>query len=103
VKVKAGQGADAVVIHIHQNVLSRNSEYFKRVIKPEWAELRDDPDIVDMGPTHSADEVKAYAHWLYSGKVPTREFDNTNGTKSDPIWIDLVSKRRRTRAQNGQS
>jgi hypothetical protein len=91
VKVKAGQGDDAVVIQIHEDVLSRNSEYFKRVIKPEWAALREDPDIIDMGPTHSADEVKSYAHWLYSGSVPTRDFDNDNGTQSDPIWIDLVS------------
>jgi hypothetical protein len=89
-KLKAGQGDDTVVIQIHQNVLSRNSEFFKRIVKPEWAELRDDPDTIDMGPEHSADEVKYYAHWLYSGTIPTRDFDHVNGTKSDPIWIDLV-------------
>lgn len=91
VKVVAGQGKDAITLQIHQDVLSRNSEFFKRIIKPEWAELRDDPDTIDMGPTHSADEVRSYAHWLYSGTIPTRDFDHKHGTKSDPIWIDLVS------------
>lgn len=90
-KVKAGQGDDAITMQIHQDVLSRNSEYFKRVIKPEWAELRDDPDVIDMGPTHTAEEVKCYLHWLYPGTIPTRDFDNQNGTKSDPIWIDLAT------------
>jgi hypothetical protein len=78
-------------MRIHQDVLSRNSEYFKRVIKPEWAELREDPDLIDMGPMHSAQQVKSYLHWLYSGYIPTRDFDAVHGLKSDPIWVDLVS------------
>jgi hypothetical protein len=90
-KLRAGQGSSSTVLQIHQDVLARNSEYFKRVIKPEWAALREHPDIIDMGPTHTAEEVKCYAHWLYSGTIPTRDFDETDGGKSDPIWIDLVS------------
>jgi hypothetical protein len=90
-KLRAGQGPSSTVLQIHQDVLARNSEYFKRVIKPEWAALREHPDIIDMGPTHTAEEVKCYAHWLYSGTIPTRDFDETDGGKSDPIWIDLVS------------
>jgi hypothetical protein len=74
-------------------VLSRNSEFFQRVIKPEWAALREDPDIIDMGPVHSAAEVACYAHWLYSGQIPTRDFDTVSGDKSDPIWIDLVRRK----------
>ncbi|KAF2025531.1 hypothetical protein EK21DRAFT_76189 [Setomelanomma holmii] len=91
INLKAGQGNDAVTIQIHQDVLSRNSEFFKRIVKPEWAELREDPDTIDMGPEHSAEEVKCYAHWLYSGMISTRDFDNVNGTKSDPIWVDLAN------------
>lgn len=86
----AGRGNEAITLYIHQDVLSRNSEFFKRVVKPEWAELREDPDTIDMGPMHTAEEVKSYAHWLYSGSIPTRDFDRENGSKSDPIWIDLV-------------
>ncbi|KAH7085458.1 hypothetical protein BKA63DRAFT_18289 [Paraphoma chrysanthemicola] len=91
VRLKAGQGAAAVTIQIHQDVLSRSSEFFKRILKPEWAELRDDRDTIDMGPEHSAEEVKCYTQWLYSGTIPTRDFDHVNGTKSDPIWIDLAN------------
>jgi hypothetical protein len=98
VKIKAGQGDDAIVIQMHLDVLSRNSEFFKRIVKPEWAELREDPDTIDMGPMHSAEEVRCYAHWLYSRTIPTRDFDNDNGTKSDPIWIDLVSNANKCRS-----
>jgi hypothetical protein len=71
-------------------VLSRHSEYFQRIIKPEWASMRDDPSVIDMGPAHSAAEVAAYTHWLYSGTIPTRDFDTVGDAKSDAIWIDLV-------------
>jgi hypothetical protein len=91
VKLVAGQGDEAITLHIHQDVLVRNSEFFKRILKPEWTQLRDDPDTIEMGPTHSAEEVKSYAHWLYSGTIPTRDFDHAGDTKSDPIFIDLVS------------
>lgn len=39
---------------------------------------------------HSATEVTTYCHFLYSGTIPTRDFDSENDTKSDPIWIDLA-------------
>lgn len=90
-KVVAGQGIEAIILQIHQDVLSRSSEFFKRIVKPEWAQMREDPDTIEMGPNHSAEEVKTYAHWLYAGTIPTREADDIRGTKSDPIWIDLVS------------
>lgn len=35
--------------------------------------------------------MKAYAHWLYSSNIPTRDFDDTDGTRNDPIWIDLAN------------
>ncbi|KAH7393936.1 hypothetical protein DE146DRAFT_746657 [Phaeosphaeria sp. MPI-PUGE-AT-0046c] len=80
-KVKADQGNDAVTMYMHQDVLIRNSEYFKRVIKPGWANLREDPDVIDMGPTHSVEET-------------LRDFDSEHGTKSDSIWIDLATYKR---------
>jgi len=89
-KVVAGQGSDAIVLQIHQDVLSQSSEFFKRIIKPEWSAMREDPDTIEM-KTYPVIDVKTYAQWLYAGTIPTREADEINGTKSDPIWIDLVS------------
>ncbi|KAH7345984.1 hypothetical protein BKA66DRAFT_576724 [Pyrenochaeta sp. MPI-SDFR-AT-0127] len=90
IRLAIGIGNEASTISIHQDVLSRNSEFLKRALKPEWAALRDEPDIIDLS-THSPNDVKAYAHWLYSGTIPTRDFDDENGSKSDPIWIDLAN------------
>jgi hypothetical protein len=86
----AGPPPTTISLQIHLSVLSRHSEYFQRIIKPEWASMRPDPSIIDMGPAHSAIEVAAYAHWLYSGTIPTRDFDHVGGAKSDAIWCDLV-------------
>lgn len=91
ITLKAGPHPSTTTLKIHHSVLVRSSEYFKRVLKHEWASLRDDPDTIDMGPTHTAGDVKTYCNWLYSGKIPTRDFDDQGRAKSDYIFIDLVS------------
>jgi hypothetical protein len=91
ITLEAGQPPSTTTIKIHQAVLVRSSEYFKRVLKHEWASLRSDPDTIDMGPTHTASDVKTYCNWLYSGTIPTRDFDDEDGAKSDYIFIDLAS------------
>jgi prefoldin beta subunit len=90
IKLVVGTGRETVAIQIHQDVLARNSEFFKRAMKPEWAELRDEPDSIDLS-SYSPEDVKVYAHWLYAGTIPTKNFDYQNGTKSDPIWLDLAN------------
>lgn len=59
-------------------------------MKPEWAKFRDEPDSIDMS-IHTPADVKAYTHWLYSGNIPTRDFDSIGESMNDPIWIDLAN------------
>ncbi|EAT80614.2 hypothetical protein HBI56_203440 [Parastagonospora nodorum] len=91
ITIKAGPPPSTTTLKIHHAVLVRSSEYFKRVLKHEWASLRSDPDTLDMGPTHTASDIKTYCNWLYSGTIPTRNFDDEDGAKSDYIFIDLAS------------
>ncbi|KAH4475077.1 hypothetical protein HBH88_231400 [Parastagonospora nodorum] len=55
-------------INVHQGLLGKSSEFFKRAMKPEWASLREDPDTIDLTDELSG-PVLLYVRWLYSGEL----------------------------------
>jgi hypothetical protein len=73
-----------VTIQVHQSVLERSFEFFKRAVKPEWKRRCDEPDRIDI-TEHAPEVVKAYAHWLYSGKLATRKAIHENESQIDVI------------------
>lgn len=56
------------ILHVHEGVLCKSSAFFKRSLKPEWAEKREDPYTIDLSDDH-VDDVQNYINWLYSEKV----------------------------------
>ncbi|KAI4928336.1 uncharacterized protein J4E92_005822 [Alternaria infectoria] len=89
-----GPAHEAVSIQVHQDILTRTSEFFARALKPEWAAMRERPDHIEL-PAYTVKDVETYAHWLYSGKVPARCFDLyrtfEDGEENNPVWIDLAT------------
>jgi hypothetical protein len=59
---------DPVALNVHQGTLCRSSEYFKNLMKPVWASMRDDPHTVNLD-NDCVSTVKAYVTWLYTDKV----------------------------------
>jgi hypothetical protein len=53
------------VIHVHENLISSSSEFFKNATKPEWR--------TESRPIDLSDELpyifKRYCQWLYSGLI----------------------------------
>ncbi|KAI4922582.1 hypothetical protein J4E90_001013 [Alternaria incomplexa] len=89
-----GPAHEAVSIQVHQDILTRTSEFFARALKPEWAAMRERPDHIEL-PAYTVKDVETYAHWLYSGKVPARCFDLCrtfhDQEENNPVWIDLAT------------
>jgi hypothetical protein len=56
-------------LNVHQGVLCKHSEFFKRMMKPEWTSIRDSPNIIDL-PDETANTVSDYVKWLYAGRMP---------------------------------
>jgi hypothetical protein len=52
------------VVNDHQCVLTKPSEFFKRIMKPEWASMRTDAYTVDMSDD-TVEDVAIYVRWLY--------------------------------------
>jgi hypothetical protein len=66
--VSLAVGATPDIVRVHEGVLCKSSSYFQRAMKPEWAELREDPHTIVL-PDESLDIVKLYVQWLYSGSL----------------------------------
>jgi hypothetical protein len=66
--VKLAVGAKPDIVHAHQGVLCKSSEFFKNAMKPELAGRREDPGTIDLSDD-SLDEVKLYVQWLYSDTI----------------------------------
>lgn len=49
--------------------MCKSSEFFKRATKPEWADLRENPDIIDL-TDDTVRPVSDYIRWLYSSIMP---------------------------------
>jgi hypothetical protein len=68
VTLKVGGGDQARLLRVHQGVLCKTSVFFQRAMKPEWANQRDEPHVIDMSDD-SAELVEDYINWRYSGEI----------------------------------
>ncbi|KAF5851405.1 hypothetical protein GGP41_004187 [Bipolaris sorokiniana] len=69
VKLKVTKPAgDTENLNVHRGVLCKSSGFFRRATKPEWTELREQPDTIDL-PDDSVQTVSDYIRWLYSGNT----------------------------------
>jgi hypothetical protein len=72
-KVKT-QAGSTVILNTHRGVLCKSSCFFERAMKPEWTELREQPDVIDL-PDDSVQTVSDYVKWLYSNNMPIRLYN----------------------------
>ena len=56
-------------LSVHQGVLCKSSEFFRRMMKPEWTGSRDCPNTIELS-NETGDTVSDYVKWLYGGIVP---------------------------------
>ena len=56
-------------LNVHQGVLCKHSEFFKRMMKPEWTSMRKSPNIIDL-PNETVNTMSDYVKWLYAGSMP---------------------------------
>lgn len=58
------------ILNIHQGVLTKSSDFFKRSIKPEWTSMKECPDEVKfLDDNDDIECIKDYLKWLYEGVV----------------------------------
>jgi hypothetical protein len=68
------------LLRVHKDVICSTSTFFQRAMKPEWANQRDDPHILDMSDD-LAHIVKDYIAWCYSGEILTVSCKHAVGDK----------------------
>ncbi|KAI4657952.1 uncharacterized protein J4E78_006342 [Alternaria triticimaculans] len=60
---------DTERLQVHRGVLGKSSEFFRRAMKPEWTDRKEDSKTLDL-PEDSANIVTDYIKWLYDGEIP---------------------------------
>ena len=69
VKLKVTKrNGETEILNVHRGVLCKNSKFFQSAMKPEWTNLREQPDTIDL-PDDSPETVRDYVRWLYSGNL----------------------------------
>jgi hypothetical protein len=61
------------LLHIHADILTKSSEFFKNAMKPEWRTNATKP--IDMSDVELT-VFEGYCKWLYTGKVVCYEKDD---------------------------
>jgi len=66
VQLKAtNENGEAAVFKVHQDILCRSSEFFRRAMKPEWTNNDvQDNRVIDLSED-SSEALHAYLNWLY--------------------------------------
>jgi hypothetical protein len=65
---------DTNVLSVHRGVLCQSSEFYQSVMKPEWIQLREQPDIVGLFED-SLQAATDYIRWLYSNRISIRLYN----------------------------
>ena len=68
------EAGDTQALSIHRGVLCKSSTFFQRAMKPEWSELREHPNTIDL-PDDSVQTVSDYIKWLYYDKMPIKLYN----------------------------
>lgn len=88
-------GPNLEILSVHQSLLCKSSEFFKRVLKPECAMWREDPNTIDL-PDDPVDAVLLYTRWLYHEVLmelcaPEDQSDASRSFKSEKIFLSLAT------------
>jgi hypothetical protein len=78
-KVKT-QAGGTEVLNVHRGVLCKSSGFFQRAMKPEWIELREQLDLIDLSDD-SVQTVSDYIKWLYSNNMPIKLYEASEDTR----------------------
>ncbi|KAF1846051.1 uncharacterized protein K460DRAFT_313111 [Cucurbitaria berberidis CBS 394.84] len=69
--VVANTASGTEVLNVHQGVLCKSSGFFKRAMRPEWLDLRESPDTIEL-PDDPLNTVSDYIRWLYTATMPLK-------------------------------
>lgn len=70
--IKLIVGANKTELFVHRSILTSSSEFFRNATKPEWQDLRAEPNTLNLADT-DVEELSAYVHWLYFGTLPAEK------------------------------
>lgn len=88
--IKVIVGVNKTELYIHRSILTSSSEFFRNATKPEWQELRADPNTLILAEAN-VEEFSAYVHWLYFGTLPA-EKSPTRGQILDDIDFPSLAR-----------
>jgi prefoldin beta subunit len=80
-------GATSEIFNVHQGLLCKSAEFFKRAMKPEWMEQRSDPHTIDLSED-CKETVTHYLQWLYTGGTPIRSLQGQVLEETDMVKIE---------------
>lgn len=83
--------------YVHRGVLGKSSAFFQRALKPEWAVLRDQPDVIQLSE-ESIQAVKDYFSWLYTDSMPIQlyQYNSRNAGReqiaeaAEKVFVELA-------------
>jgi hypothetical protein len=87
--------AEVETVNVHQGLLCKSSEFFKRAMKPEWASLREDPHTIHLSED-TIEVVILYVRWLYRPELqvevtmPEDNSDACRGVQSEKLYTELA-------------
>ncbi|KAF2121789.1 hypothetical protein BDV96DRAFT_468436, partial [Lophiotrema nucula] len=55
--------------YVHEFAICDRSPFFDKAMKPEWADQRPDPRVIEL-PDDDPAAFSLYLHWLYTKKLP---------------------------------
>jgi hypothetical protein len=93
--IKLSVGPTQEVFNVHQGLLTKSSEFFKRAMKPEWAASRSDPHTIDLSED-SPETVTLYINWLYHPNIetglPTEKYNDTTTSRIPAKGYGVLAK-----------
>ncbi|KAF2814822.1 uncharacterized protein BDZ99DRAFT_549023 [Mytilinidion resinicola] len=79
---------DTTTFHAHEGLICASSLSLRNAMKPERAEMRDDPRSVDM-PEDDADTFRTYMQWLYFKHLPV---GNDEGHAEGYVQLESIGE-----------
>jgi hypothetical protein len=80
-------GANPDILNVHEGLLCKSSEFFKRAMKPEWTDQRSDPHTIDLSED-CKETVTHYLQWLYTRSIPISSLQGQALEETDIVKIE---------------
>ncbi|KAF2737958.1 hypothetical protein EJ04DRAFT_79841 [Polyplosphaeria fusca] len=69
--------------HIHEFAICDRSPFFMNAMKPDWAENRPDPRVIEL-PEDDPAAFALYMQWIYTRKLPVLPEDENSSSSASP-------------------